>query len=284
MGTIEAVKTVNSFLRTLVAISAVGLVALGGWWGFSAFHADEAALKEKDQALAEAQAELDKSAAALKSSLAQVAQQQTEIVALEKDVQEKQVEIDRLDTALHLLKVDHRLARITVLDQTKADNPRDIITRFEFVEINDDDAPIDAPKVFEVKGKMIWVDAWVVKFKDHHIERADVDRATSICLFRRIWGEFQEPSEGFPLDKQWTRPTAYARGDDMSPFEKSIWDDFWNIANDIQKAEEKGIRDAHGQAVSIELRPDKTYRLQLRASDGLSIVPADKVPMQKPAT
>jgi hypothetical protein len=60
----------------------------------------------------------------------------------------------------------------------------------------------------------------------------------------------------------------------MSDFEKQIWDDFWNIANDPQRAQQLGIRAAHGEAVSVQLRPGKTYRLQLRASGGLTITPA----------
>jgi len=52
-----------------------------------------------------------------------------------------------------------------------------------------------------------------------------------------------------------------------------IWNDFWVIANDPKEAEQMGIRAAHGQAVSIKVQAGKSYRLMLRASDGLSIVP-----------
>ena len=48
---------------------------------------------------------------------------------------------------------------------------------------------------------------------------------------------------------------------------------FWSIANDKAKAEEKGIRAAHGDAVSMKVQKGKTYKVQLRASDGPSIVP-----------
>jgi len=36
-----------------------------------------------------------------------------------------------------------------------------------------------------------------------------------------------------------------------------------------------GIRAAHGEAPSIQLRKDKVYELTLRASGGLSILPKD---------
>ncbi len=59
----------------------------------------------------------------------------------------------------------------------------------------------------------------------------------------------------------------------MTEFEKEIWDNFWTIANDPGLAEKKGIRAAHGEAVSMKAEKGKSYRIVLRASDGLSIVP-----------
>ena len=59
----------------------------------------------------------------------------------------------------------------------------------------------------------------------------------------------------------------------MSEFERRIWRDFWEFANEPQEAAQMGIRAAHGEAVSVKLRPGRHYRVQLRASDGLSITP-----------
>jgi hypothetical protein len=59
----------------------------------------------------------------------------------------------------------------------------------------------------------------------------------------------------------------------MSDFEKKIWDEFWTIANDEAKANEMGIRAAHGEAPSMKLQKGKSYKVLLRASDGLSITP-----------
>ena len=77
----------------------------------------------------------------------------------------------------------------------------------------------------------------------------------------------------FSLDEIGMRPQAYSRGGELSEFEKEIWSKFWDFANDKNKAEEMGIRAANGEAVSIKIRPDMSYMLQLRASGGLSIEP-----------
>ena len=57
-----------------------------------------------------------------------------------------------------------------------------------------------------------------------------------------------------------------------------IWSQFWEFANDREKAASKGIRAADGEAVSIKTQPGKTYRIVLRASDGLSISPDNAPP------
>ena len=114
------------------------------------------------------------------------------------------------------------------------------------------------------------------------MQDADLERGTSLVLFRRIFGEMQQPIDGFPLDEIGSAPRAYLRGGKMSDFEKKIWDDFWAIANDPARAERLGIRAAHGQAVSMKIQKGKSYRVQLRASDGLSIVPEETPPASGP--
>ena len=58
----------------------------------------------------------------------------------------------------------------------------------------------------------------------------------------------------------------------ITEFERQIWANFWNIANDPQLSASMGIRAAHGVAPAIRLRSNKRYRVTLRASDGLTVV------------
>ena len=100
-------------------------------------------------------------------------------------------------------------------------------------------------------------------------------RSTSVCLFRRIFGEHQQPSEGFALDAKGSRPAAYSQGNEMSALERDIWANFWQYANDPARAQKTGIRAAHGEAPSVRLQMGKRYRVELRASGGLTIVAED---------
>ena len=90
-------------------------------------------------------------------------------------------------------------------------------------------------------------------------------------LFKRLFGNDQKPDDGYPLDEHGAAPKAYARGGKMSDFERAIFDDFWSIANDKDKAAEKGIKANYGNADYIKVQPGKTYKVELRASSGPKI-------------
>jgi hypothetical protein len=235
-------------------LAIVTLLGIGGWFGYQTYYADRFALKDAEQKLAE---------------------QQAQIVALNADLEAKRREIQRLETAVRLLKVDRRIARITVLSQDGSAAGGDLTTNFSFVELNEDGNPLDAPRQFTVKGDLAYLDAWVVKFADEYVEQGDPLRATSVCLFRRIFGEAQRPVDGFVLDPVGSQPAAYRTGGLPSEFEQEIWSQFWEYANDADKAQGAGIRAAHGEAPSIKLVPGKRYKVLLRASGGLTVVPED---------
>ena len=61
--------------------------------------------------------------------------------------------------------------------------------------------PIDAPRDLTIEGDLAYIDAWVVKYHDKLVETGSPLGSTSICLFRRLFGETQKPADGFPLDR-----------------------------------------------------------------------------------
>lgn len=281
----ESVRTLNSVVRTVIALILVGGAGLASWWGYRTYNAQALSAEQAEAALADAQRttqqvkeQLDEKQRELSTAQQRIERQQAEIVQQKQDIEQKQKEIERLGTAMRLLKVDHRLARLTVVDQTKDEATGEVTTVVEFTELGDDGQSLDQSRRFTIKGDLIYVDNWIVKFDDKYVEQAAIDRATSLVLFRRIFGERQQPLDGFPLDRNQGPPAAYVRGGRVSELEQKIWADFWGIANDENKAKELGIRAAHGQAISVKAQKGKSYRILLRASDGLSIVPEDNAP------
>jgi hypothetical protein len=271
MGSIvEGVKTVNSVVRTLLLAASAGVLGWGGYMVYSEVTKRDRLLLDKEQVIEQVQGQLLSLQSELDLKLAEVGQ-------LNQTVQEQQVELDKLETALHLLKTDQRLARLNVVKVERDEKGVALTSTLEFVELSPSGAPLSPPKSFELPGDVVYIDNWVVKFDDRFIEKADIERGTSLCLFRRIFSEQQTPTEGISLDEIGMRPQAYARGGALSEFEQSLWSDFWEFANDPAKATEMGIRAANGEAISIKVREGKAYSISLRASGGLSIEPIESI-------
>jgi uncharacterized coiled-coil protein SlyX len=243
----------NSLLRTLVSVVMVALVVLGGWIVYQ-IHLSGNRLHEAET---------------------QLAQRESQIEELNQQLSARQREIQRLLTANRLLTVDRRVARIDVVSQTGSAAAGDLATKFSFVEVGSDDRPLDAPRVFTVRGDLIYLDAWVIKYEDRLVESGDPLHAMSVCLFRRVFGELQQPKDGFVLDPVGATPAGYRTGQKMSDLEREIWSRFWDYANDAALAGRAGVRAAHGEAPSIKLTPGKRYKVLLRASAGLEIVTED---------
>ncbi len=255
----ENVKTINSAVRTLLLTLALAGLGGAGYWGYLEY-------SKRDRLLATQEMELRTTNAKLNSLQAELASQVTENENLRQ-------EMDKLQTALHLLKTDQRLARINVIAIERNDKGRAISSELEFVELSPDGDTLSSPKRIKLPGDVVYIDNWIVKFDDSYTEKGDIERGTSLCLFRRIFSEEQSPNEGYSLDEVGMRPQAYARGGRLSDFEKRLWSDFWEFSNDGKKASEMGIRAANGEAVSVKVREGKSYAITLRASDGLSIKP-----------
>jgi uncharacterized coiled-coil protein SlyX len=272
---LESIQTVNSLMRTLLGAALVCGAGLAGLWGYRAHQAGTLELQRKTEEVASYRRELDLLNGDLARKKEELARQSQKIAGLQEDIREREQRIARLDAAMRLLTVDHRVARLTVADQTRDPATARLRSRVQFVELDERGEPLDVPREFLIDGDVVFVDSWVVKFDDHYVREADLLRGTSLVLFRRLFGEHQMPEQGFALDEVGVRPRNYRTAAAPTDFEKRIWSDFWTIADDPAQAERLGIRAAHGEAPSIRVRKGKSYLLLLRSSDGLSIRPED---------
>jgi hypothetical protein len=279
-------QNVNVFFRTVVLL---GFVLLACWWTMflkSKLAANERLLEERNQELAARSQELA-------STRDELVQRQEELRKLETTLQERAAEITRLGTVVaekekaiaaleiakralevanQLLKVAHRVARIEVLAQgAPVEAPERVRTTVRFTELGADDKPLAPGQELIIEGKTIYVESLVIQFEDRYIEQGDPLRGTSLCLFKRLFGENQSPSQGIPLDTAGQQPLAYGGDTTANPVHRALWERFWDYANDPALAQELGVRALQGEAPFIEARPGKSYRLELRASGGLVI-------------
>ena len=248
---LKLVTTLESLSKSLLRVSFLVILGVGGWFGYSYYSAGNRQIEELGQ---------------------QLEARHREVAVLTEEMKAKDREIQRLQIANRLLKVDRRVARIDVVSQTGSAKAGDLATKFTFEEIGADNRPLDRPRTFTVRGDVVYVDAWVIKYEDRLVESSDPLRSMSVCLFRRIFGESQQPRDGFVLDAVGSTPAAYRTGGTTTDLEGKIWSKFWEYANNPMLAGQVGIRAAHGEAPSIKLMPGKRYRISLRASAGLEIV------------
>lgn len=267
MGLSESISTVNSLVRTTLALTVVGGVGVAGWFGYSTINERELRQHELLQTKGE-----------LQEAQQKLHQAEVNVNRMKEAVAQKEQEIARLDTAMRLLKVDHRVARLSVVDQEKDPANGEVVSRVEFVELDDRGQEVDKPREFSIKGDLVYIDSWIVKFDDKYVEQADLHRSTSLVLFKRIYGEKQEPIQGFVLDEAGFAPRVYARGDRPTDFAQKIFGDFWSVANDHQKQQELGIRAAHGTADYIKVEKGKSYKVEIRSSGDVTIGPDDSAP------
>ncbi len=252
----KTLDSVSNFIRAAVSLVIVTLVGGAAWLGYTTYAEHDLAIRERDK---------------LRD---QVKRNEIELKRQQERIEEQQKEIVKLETSLKLLKFDHRIAKLNVLDQWNNEDGQPI-TRVQFVELDQDGRPLETPREFNVRGEKIYVEYWVAKFFDEHVENGIDTKNTSICLFRSIFGDKEKPAEGHLLDDADSLQLAYSRGREMTALEKDIWANFWDYANDGRKAAEVGLRAVHGEAINLKVQKGKSYRIQLRASDGLSIVPED---------
>lgn len=249
----KTIQAIHNLLGMIVAIALLGLLAVGGWFGYRTLHGREDVEKR-------------------------LAAREAEIQNLNEELAVRKREVARLETANRLLKVDHRVALLKVISQEYNADGKVSSTECEFKEVDQQGRPLGEPRKISVKGDMVYVEAWVVNFDDKLVEAADPLRGTSLCLFKRAFGEHQTPANGFRLDQEGSLPVPYRGGKEMSPLEREIWNGFWELSNDPEKQSKLGIRAVGGRGISQKVEPEKTYRVILRSSGGLSVVPENTPP------
>ena len=236
----ENVQTVNSAVRTALMVAVASCVGFGGWMGYSEFIAPGVQAKEK-------------------------------LAAMELELKEAEVENDKLKVSINLLKIDRRIAQLTV-DKKGVDENGQKFLEVTFSEVDKKGNVIGSSREFTLQGHEFYIDCWVAQFEDEYIEQADPLRSASICTFKKIYGDEMKPADGFSLD-DFSKPSGIYAQSAASDFAKQIWQDFGNVCNDLNRQSELGIRAAHGQANHLLPREGQTYEITIRSSGAVSLVP-----------
>lgn len=196
----------------------------------------------------------------------------TDDSVLQQRIAELEVERDALQKRVFFLRERERVARLHVLEQTPdRDAPGQKRTSFRFEELDGEGQVLGQAREFTIDGDLLYVDAQVIKFDDEFLGEHELERGTTLLLFRRLFGEHQAPADGFVLDSLPRSPSFYSAEEAPDGFQTELWSNFWDYANRPEVLEKTGVRAMHGEAPYIRLEPGRSYQVELRSSDGLTI-------------
>jgi hypothetical protein len=167
------------------------------------------------------------------------------------------------------LTSERRVADVIVTDQHAVGDT--LSTSIIFVEYGRDGSSLPA-RHFTLMGKMVHLDAMVVKFDGKFVADNDQLRGHSVALFTRVYGDDTAPVQGAIIDEPGKVPEPYrAANGTVSPFEQQLWQNFWRLADDDSYRNSMGVRVAQGEGVWRPFEPGKLYTITLEAAGGLNI-------------
>ena len=187
-----------------------------------------------------------------------------------------EIERQRLEAYLQILKHIDRRARIEVLRQGR-DPQGNLETTIRFTEIDDSGKPVNVSRELTLPGQDVYFDTLVIKFDDHFVEQSDPLKGQALMLFRRIFSSAMRAEDGFVIDREGQAPETYAERQAPSDFEQELWKRFWELANDDKLAKEHGVRAIHGDAPYMHLEPDRVYEISLRSTGEVIITPGTRL-------
>jgi hypothetical protein len=176
---------------------------------------------------------------------------------------------DELLQIVQRLTTERRVAKVLVIDQQPADQT--ISTTFLWVEYAADGSTL-APRQFNILGDEVHFDAEVIKFDHDFVEANDPLKGHSIALFTRVFGSFQTPSDGFPIDAPGQEPDIYkGASSQQGDFERDLWQNFWKLYDDESYRKKMGVRVAQGESPWGRLTMGQLYTITVESDGGVNL-------------
>ncbi len=154
-----------------------------------------------------------------------------------------------------------------VLSQETRDGQ--LYTRVLFVETkpNEPLKPV-LRREYTIAGDVVHFDALIVKFGQQMVMNGE---QKAIYLWRRVYGEYTEPNEGFAINPTGVEPARYqCLGRNLNFDDRQLfWDHIWDLANDPNQLKTYGIDAVYGSVVYHKLVPGLIYVFKINSTGTL---------------
>jgi hypothetical protein len=189
--------------------------------------------------------------------------------SLETELRRERERTEELKQIVLRLTSERRVADVLVTDQRTIAGA--LHTSIVFVEYAPDGTALPARR-FTLVGKMIHVDAMVIKFDGRFVADNDPLRGHSIALFTRVYGDAESPDHAATVDPPGQVPVVYRKRDQtVDTFEQQLWDSFWRLAEQSDYRSSMGVRVAQGEGVWRPFEAGRLYTITLENNGGLNI-------------
>lgn len=178
-----------------------------------------------------------------------------------------------LRSAIGNLTHEDQIGYAKVIGQETRDGK--LYTRLIFVETDRIDPTVRLlEREYEIEGDIAFFDALIVKFGTEVVAEGD---EKSLYLWRRVYGENQAPTDGYPIEEPGIGPARYAElSSKLSIRDREMfWEEIWKLSDDPERLLGAGVRAIYGNVVYKRIRPGLIYVFKIDASGNLfpEIVP-----------
>lgn len=185
-----------------------------------------------------------------------------------------------LKKIVNRLEAESRVAEVLVTGVNYDEKTNKTFTTIKFLEYDADGEPL-IPKYFTFSGNIIQFQSLVIRFDDIHVRNGDLLKGKSAFIFWKVFILDGKNTQEYEITKINDVPAGYQLNTIHDPFERHLWRNFWQLALNPGKAQERGIKNAQIEAPGTMFVPGHLYVIHIEHDGGLRIDAKELSPILK---
>lgn len=175
-----------------------------------------------------------------------------------------------LQQVIARFEADSRIAEALVTNVRYDEESAKTFTTIKFLEFDARQRPLP-PRYFTFSGNIIQFQSMVIRFDDFHIRMKTPLKDKSAYLFWKVFMLDGKNTQEYELTKLNEIPPGYKVEGIQHPFEKKLWEEFWEYALNPKEANKMGIKNAQIEAPGTMFVPGTLYTIKIEHDGGIRI-------------